>query len=164
MVCDICHKNSATVHLTEIVSGKVAEMHICQTCAKSKATELKEQLSISDFLGGLVNIDDVEKEIETSLKCPLCGLTYNDFRKKGRLGCAQCYTTFRQQLMPLLKKIHGSTQHIGKSPVPANAKTPLETELKELRVRLERAVQLEEYEDAARLRDSIKTLEIKIKG
>jgi protein arginine kinase activator len=158
MLCDICHKNNATVHLTEIVNDKVVEMHICQVCAKLKAEELKEQLDISNLLGGLVGVGELHKE-ETSLKCSSCGLTYSDFRKKGRLGCGKCYVTFKNQLLPLLKKIHSSTHYSGKFPSRISQKTSPETKVKELKDRLERAIQLEEYEDAVGLRDEIRKLE-----
>ena len=156
MLCDICHKNIATVHLTEIINDKVVEMHICQKCAKEKAEQLQEQLSLSDLLGGLVELE--EKKEKAILRCLRCGLTYEEFKKKGRLGCANCYLTFKEKLFPLLKKIHGATRHIGKSPTSSKRKVSLEERLKELRERLERAVKLEEYEEAARLRDEIREL------
>jgi protein arginine kinase activator len=158
MLCDICHKNTATVHLTEIISDKVVEMHICQSCAKEKADENKEQLSITQLLSGLTNGEQIGKE-KVSIKCQFCGLTYADFRKKARLGCANCYSTFRIQLMPLLKKIHSSIRYVGKIPLKEESASNFDTKLKELKARLNRAVQLEEYEDAARLRDELKKLE-----
>ncbi|MDP2923436.1 MAG: UvrB/UvrC motif-containing protein [Candidatus Omnitrophota bacterium] len=158
MLCDICHKNIATVHLTEIVNDKVMEMHICQSCAKSKTQELKEQFNISDLLGGLVDTVGVRKE-DGLLKCQFCGLTYADFRKKGRLGCAICYSTFKIQLTPLLKKIHSSIHHTGKFPIQVATKVSIGTKIKELKERLERAIKLEEYEEAVHLRDEIRKLE-----
>lgn len=157
MLCDICHKNIATVHLTEIVNDKVAEMHICQACAKTKPEGFTQQPNISDFLGGLVNADKVKKE-EQAPKCPACGFNYNDFKKNGRLGCGQCYVTFRKQLLPLFKKIHGATRHTGKIPLDVKQSVSSEEKIKELNKQLERAIQLEEYEDAAKIRDKIKEL------
>ncbi|MDD5584520.1 MAG: UvrB/UvrC motif-containing protein [Candidatus Omnitrophica bacterium] len=161
MLCDICHKNIATVHLTEIVNEKIAEMHICQPCAKTKTDEIKEQLNISDFLGGLTGIGQTkEKQEEISLKCSSCGLTYGDFKKKGRFGCGQCYTSFKAVLLPLLKKIHGSTRHVGKTPLKRVIGKPAE-KISDLKTRLARAIQMEEYEEAAQLRDEIKNFENK---
>lgn len=157
MLCDICHKNSATVHLTEIINDKIIEMHICQACAKSKTEELNEQLNMSDFLGGLVGVGEAKKE-ERLLKCSSCRLSYSEFKKKGKLGCNYCYVTFRRQLLSLLKKIHGSVRHIGKCPLHIDKKMPIEAKIKEVHERLERAIQLEEYEEAAGLRDEIKRL------
>ena len=159
MLCDICHKNIATVHLTEIINDKVVEMHICKKCAKMKTEELKKQLNISDFLGGLVDIGEVERAGKLLLKCSSCGLSYQDFKKKGRLGCQSCYVTFRQRLLPLLRKIHGSVRHTGKFPLHWEKKISRQDNLRELKERLERAVKLEEYEEAAALRDEIRKLE-----
>ena len=158
MLCDLCHKNIATVHLTEIVNYKIIEMHICQDCAQTKAEEISKQPNISEFLGGLADLGK-DKSEEYSLKCSLCGLSYGDFRKTGRLGCAHCYVTFRKFLLPLLKKIHTSTRHAGKVPLHIDKDLSNEVKLKELRKQLQRAIKLEEYEDAARLRDEIKKID-----
>jgi protein arginine kinase activator len=158
MLCDICHKNIATVHLTEVVNDKVVEMHICQGCTKLKAEEIQEQFSISELLGGLVDIGQIKKE-DTALKCSSCGLTYADFKKKGRFGCSNCYVTFKSKLSQLLKKIHGSTHHVGKSPLRKVTQAAGRVSVKELKERLERAIQLEEYEEAARLRDELRKLD-----
>jgi len=157
MVCDICHKNIATVHLTEIVNEKVVEMHICQTCAQSKTEEINDQFNISDFLGGLMPTRE-EKTSRPGYTCPSCGLSYDEFRKKGRLGCQQCYSTFRQQLLPLLKKIQSATRHTGKIPLNLDKSVSTEAKIRELHERLNRAISLEEFEEAARLRDEIKQL------
>ena len=159
MVCDICHKNAATVHLTEIINEKVVEMHICQGCAQNKAQEINEQLSISDFLGGLLGADE-RRAKEQVLKCPSCGLSYDEFKKKGRLGCGRCYRTFKHLLMPLLKKIHSATRHSGKNPKATTARRvqPSQLRIEQLQKALQRAIELEEYEEAAGIRDQIKEL------
>jgi protein arginine kinase activator len=157
MVCNICHKNSATVHFTEIINDKVIEMHVCQDCAQSKAQELSEQLNISEFLGGLTEVNKAQKK-ELELKCSSCSLSYEDFRKKGKLGCGDCYLTFRQQLLPLLKKIHGSVRHSGKTALPEKKEEASLNKIRELEEKLQRAIQLEEYEEAAYIRDQIKQL------
>lgn len=158
MLCDICQKNIATVHLTEIINDKVIEMHICQACAQSKAQELSEQPDISNFLAALAGEENIKSQ-EYSLKCSFCGLKFGEFKKKGRLGCSRCYLDFKRQLLPLLKKIHGSSRHIGKIPLHIDKEISFEIKLEELRKQLKRAIQLEEYEDAAHLRDEIKRLE-----
>ena len=160
MLCDVCHKNIATVHLTEIVNDKVVEMHVCQDCAQSKAQELNEQLNISDFLGGLAAMGELKAQKQL-INCSVCGLSYQDFKKRGRLGCGRCYVTFRQELLPFLKKIHGLIKHTGKTPFHIDKAMSAQAKLRNLRRRLERAIQLEEYEEAAALRDEIKKLEQK---
>jgi protein arginine kinase activator len=101
-------------------------------------------------------------------KCAKCGLTYEDFKKIGRLGCGACYVSFKGSLAPLLKRIHGSNQHMGKSPSPVSMKelkitTKLHDELEAAKAELTKAVKKEEFEEAAALRDKIKFLEKKLK-
>ena len=159
MVCDICNKNNATVHLTEIINDKVVEMHICQVCAQAKAEELNKHLNISGFLGSLADMVGGLPSERRLLRCPSCGLSYEDFKKKGRLGCGKCYETFRIFLLPLLKKIHSSVTHVGKAPTSLDKQVSGKLKVTELDQRLRRAIQLEEYEEAAKLRDKIKGLE-----
>ena len=94
------------------------------------------------------------------IKCSRCGLSYSDFRKTFQLGCSQCYKTFKEQLEPMLRRIHGSIIHKGKVPskAPVKAEVPKD-EIKELKTKLAEAIKREEYEEAARLRDEIRTLE-----
>lgn len=169
MVCDICKKKEATVHLTEIVNEQMTELHLCEDCAKKKgATDIGEHFGLADLLAGLIDVgmghpSEIARGIgeEVGLKCLSCGLAYKDFRKIGRLGCGDCYNTFKRTLAPLLKKIHGSNQHIGKSPSRAGKVVKLKTELQGLQNRLQKAIQMEEFEEAARLRDKIRELEKK---
>jgi len=159
MICDICHKNNATVHLTEIINDKVVEMHICQVCAQEKASELNKHLNISGFLGSLADMVGGLPQERRLLKCPSCGFSYGDFKKKGRLGCGKCYETFHGLLLPLLKKIHSATTHTGKAPTSLDKRASGQMKVNDLHQRLRRAIQLEEYEEAAKLRDQIKELE-----
>ena len=165
MLCDICGKNEATVHLTEIVNDKVTKLHICEVCAKEKGSEMEEHFGLSDLLAGLADLGPgIESEVSEKIKCPVCGFTYHDFKKVGRLGCGDCYEFFKKQLAPLLKRIHGADRHIGKVPLTVG-KTVLDTKtIQELKVRMEKAIQFEEFEEAARLRDQIKELEKKDKN
>ena len=182
MLCNICNKNQATVHLTEIVDDQMTELHLCDECAKKKSVQMEQQFGLSDLLAGLV---DYTKQIgpggpggkpETALTCPFCGLTYEDFRKIGRLGCSECYGTFSRFLGPLLKRIHGATQHMGKSPQmfasskeqaaedSLPSKAPKDSGIAELKIKLQEAIEQENFEEAARLRDVIKDAERKRKG
>ncbi len=156
MLCNVCQKKAATVHLTEIVDEKIVELHLCQDCAQSKSSLVQEHFNLSDFLGGFVD-EDTEKS--RRIKCKECGLNYYDFKKKGRLGCKNCYRDFRPLLLPLLKRIHGSTQHQGKSPQSSKKEAPVNFRINGLKQELKKAIELEEYEKAADLRDQIKKLE-----
>lgn len=173
MLCDICGKNKATVHLTEIVDDQMTELHLCESCAKKKSIEMEQQFGLADLLAGLTDLGahTAEKEM-LELKCPQCNLTYNNFRKIGRFGCSRCYDSFRKYLVPLFKKIHGSSQHFGKSPkrlaagkIPKTTRiTKQASELELLRLKLQEAVKREEFEEAAKIRDKIRELEKKDRG
>jgi len=160
MFCDICSKNEATVHLTEIVNGKVTKLHLCETCAREKGAEMESHFGLADLLAGLADFGvQLETKDTASLKCPTCGLKFNDFKRMGRLGCGDCYETFKKNLMPLLKRIHGSDQHVGRAPNKVQEVMGDQIKLEDLKVRLQKAVQSEEFEEAAKLRDEIKKFE-----
>jgi len=164
MLCESCKQAQATVHLTEIVNDQMTELHLCEACANQKGTQVESHFGLADLLSGLADFSKTQEPEEvTANACPNCGMTYDDFRKVGRLGCSQCYTTFKRGLGGLLKRIHGSPIHLGKSPVrllkPTKAKTEVKTELAELKRRLERAIEKEAFEEAASLRDQIRRLE-----
>lgn len=162
MLCDICKKNQATVHLTEIVDEQMNELHLCEQCAKQKSVQMEQQFGLADLLAGLTDLGKQTKEDvsqQVALRCPGCGLTYEDFRKVGRLGCSKCYVTFKKYLSSLLKKIHGSNQHVGKTPLKSSRVVKEKSELLDLREKLQHAVQVEEFEEAAKIRDKIRDLE-----
>lgn len=162
MLCDICHKKEATVHLTEIIDDQVTELHLCEECATKKGAQMEQHFELADLLAGLADFGaKLTTKEEQALKCSNCGMSFADFKKTGRLGCSVCYTAFRKNLLPLLKRIHGSTQHVGKSPVKAPKQVKKMTELQELKTKMERAIKLEQFEEAAELRDKIKALEKK---
>lgn len=163
MLCDICAVNQATVHLTEIIDEQMMELHLCEECAKNKSMDMEQQFGLAELLAGLSDIGkaQVEGKEAVKLKCPVCGLTYDDFRKIGRLGCSECYNSFRKYLMPLLKRIHGSSKHYGKTPLVLTKPVRMKSEAAELKENLEKAIQAEEFEEAARIRDAIKALEKK---
>ena len=162
MVCDACKQQQATVHLTEIVNGQMTELHLCEACANQKGAQVESHFGLSDLLAGLADFGKVQEPGETEVAtkaCPTCGMTYDDFRKVGRLGCGECYATFKRSLGSLLKRIHGSTHHLGKSPARLVKPPKAKLELAEMKRKLERAIEMEEFEQAARLRDQIRELE-----
>ena len=166
MLCDICGKNPATVHLTEIVDDQMSELHLCEECARQKSSQMESQFGLSDLLAGMAEFGKPEKETEAaaSAKCPGCGLTYADFKRIGRLGCSVCYPSFKKYLAPLLKRIHGSCQHAGKSPrrLAVASQAPQQKDsLSELRQRLQKAIEEEAFEEAAKIRDQIREMDKK---
>jgi len=162
MQCDVCSKNEATVHLTEIVNNEVTKLHLCEQCARNKASEMEEHFGLAELLAGLADFGvQVESDEISKHKCPNCGFTYMDFKKVGRLGCSECYESFKKNITPLLKRIHGSDQHFGKAPAKAKKQVKIRDDIQDLKEKLQKAIQLEEFEEAAKLRDQIKDIEQK---
>jgi protein arginine kinase activator len=161
MLCELCKQSQATVHLTEIVNDQMTELHLCEACANQKGAQVESHFGLADLLSGLADFSKTQEPEEVTAKaCPTCGMTYEDFRKVGRLGCADCYTTFKRSLGTLLKRIHGAPIHVGKSPTRLIKPAKMaKTELAELKRRLERAIEKEEFEEAAQLRDQIRRAE-----
>ena len=162
MLCDICGKNPATVHLTEIVDDQMTELHLCEECARQKSIQMEQQFGLSDLLAGLAEFEKPALQKEAVLlKCSNCDLTYTDFKKIGRLGCSECYSTFKKYLGPLLKRIHGSSLHLGKSPLKVTKALKKKIDLSSLRYELQKAIEREAFEEAAKIRDQIRELEKK---
>lgn len=159
MQCQICNENDATIHLTEITDGKRTEMHICEHCAAEQGIAVKSQMPINELLSGLLAAQPTDEEMSDpsqQVSCPNCGLTLEQFRKEGVLGCPGDYEVFEKALAPLIERAHdGKTTHCGKLPsnTPKSAKKQMQ--LLNLRQQLEAAVRSEDYELAAELRDKI---------
>ncbi|HTL46750.1 MAG TPA: UvrB/UvrC motif-containing protein [Verrucomicrobiae bacterium] len=165
MNCNICGNNEATLHLTEIVNDHMVEVHLCENCAQEKGSDFKTHFNVGELLTGLSHMDamsllGVEKP---ALKCEQCGLTYDDFGRTGRLGCPGCYGAFTKMLLPLIKRVQRSTQHTGKQPKNMPKSETAAYDLRVLQDRLRKSVENEHFEDAARLRDEIKTIEQRLK-
>lgn len=164
MLCDICKKNEANIHLTQIIEGKMLKVDLCESCAKSKGVQDPiAGFSLSDLLAGLGVVEETKAET-TALSCPQCGMTQADFKKSGRLGCAECWDAFAAGLAPLLKAMHKGDQHTGKVPRKAAHTLLVRNQIRDLTEQLEAAVKAEKYEDAAQLRDKIRALEAKLKA
>jgi protein arginine kinase activator len=165
MKCQKCAK-PATFHITDIVEkGKHREFHFCDEHARQHLappdesseppiSELAKKLIVSGA-GALREPSPADAQV-----CPICQITFLEFRNSGRLGCPYDYEVFRDELMPLLENIHGETRHSGKVPKRAPRNTQQQTTLIQLRNELKRAVAAEDYEAAARLRDKIKGIEL----
>ena len=172
MLCDVCGKNEASIHYKQIAKNKVSELHLCEACAEEKGIFTFGPSShfegfhfeLADLLAGLAGLAAPEEITgEGVFRCQNCGLSYDDFRKTGRFGCGECYSTFQKNIEPLLKKIHGSNRHLGRYPRKISEKAKEQTELGRLRRELEQAIQTEEFEKAAQLRDRIRALEKELK-
>ncbi len=162
MLCDICKKNDATVHLTQIVDGKMLKVDLCESCSKTKGVQELGGFSLADLVMGLGAAEEIKTE-SGGVRCNACGFTQADFKKTGRLGCSGCWDTFGAGLTSLLKAMHKGDHHVGKVPNKAAHTIVIGEKIQELTERLERAVREEKYEDAANLRDQIRDLENKLK-
>lgn len=152
MICQQCGMKTATTHIKKIVNGVVTEKHLCSDCAQ------KNNLSNS-FAGALASMlgDFTPK---SQKKCDCCGYTMQSITRSGKVGCAECYNTFYEELLPYIKRLHGNVEHLGKIP----NKSPLVVSTKEGRIaalksELSNLVKNEEFEKAAEIRDKIRELE-----
>ena len=169
--CMRCTK-PATLHITEIQLGQAQVVHLCETCAQKYLSSVEvggipsPEMSDDDEEGdselgaedAALAAAEAEEEISATA-CTGCGITFKQFRSVGRLGCPQCYISFHDDLLSLLESIHQETQHVGKCPPQTSANTLRHHELVRLRGELKSAIEQENYEEAARLRDQIQTVE-----
>ena len=144
------------MHLTQIVGDKMQKVDLCEECAKTKGVNDPAGFSLADLLLGLGASQEMAQAGGDELKCPSCGFTQADFKKAGRLGCSECYTTFADGLEGLFKSMHKGTRHVGKVPAALKQSRDLNERLKYLQKKLDKAVTAEDFEQAANLRDEIK--------
>lgn len=160
--CQACKKQPATVHLTDITpTGEKRERHLCDECAQEEGVLPKapSAVPVSEILSGLVLQKNIVQQL-ADLTCPHCKLSFVEFRNSGLLGCPHDYEAFEKALLPLIERAHeGASHHIGKSPRKHAEPRLVESDLIKLRKELNRAVDDEHYEEAAKLRDKIRTLE-----
>lgn len=162
--CDNCGELEAVIKLTQVVNNEMQLVHLCEQCAAAKGLETQEAPSptfpLQEFLAQMGAEEPIQNPQPVDEKCEFCGLTFQGFRKAGRLGCPHCYTAFEGHLRGLLKRVHNSTRHVGKVYLPPDpTASQKERRLEGLRRQLDRAVEAEDFERAATLRDEIRTLE-----
>lgn len=162
MKCEECHERNAEIVLTSVVDDDSVVVHVCRACAERRGLDiqaLSEERSEAFMQQDAPGTD--EEPEETELRCPSCGLTYAKFKERYRLGCADCYEAFRDRLTKLMRKVQGAQEHTGKRFVAADADNLDETQkpaswtVDLLKRRLAAAIEREEFEEAARLRDQI---------
>jgi protein arginine kinase activator len=157
-VCQLCKQAKATVHITD-TAPKKRERHLCDDCAEKEGVIIKQQAPTSNaILQEFLKFKAAGGAAE--LSCPKCGRTFQEFQVKGLLGCPHDYEAFRAVLVPLLRRAHeGATQHVGKVPSTAGKAVRQQTGLLRLRRQLKDAIEQEDYERAAHVRDQIRALE-----
>jgi len=159
LICELCKKKPASVHLTNIEKNVKRELHMCEECAQKKGFSIKAAVQLPQVLSGLAKTESKVQSPEEETCCDACGIRWSEFRSGGRFGCANDYVAFRAQLDSLVADIHNrNLQHVGKTPHGQVVDIELRRELIECRRRLREAVEKEAYEDAARLRDRLAEL------
>lgn len=166
MMCDECGIRPATIRLTTIVNGEKKDRNLCSECLSSTQRFQQDFSALAGHLNGLLDalksgissgITKQEDPIPT-LECTHCGTTYESFHKSGMLGCAHCYTDFRDALEAMLSRTQGHTQHIGRAPGGTDSLLSLKLKIERLQQKLAHAIAQEEYEAAAKLRDELRVL------
>lgn len=155
MLCSKCKKNEAVAYFEQVINGQKKETNLCYECAQEMQASLNNMLYSFLFNSDLYT----QKEETNVLKCDFCGLTYDEFKKIGKLGCADCYKTFSKELDLIFNNIQDGKEHVGKVPRSSGAILLRERQLQNLKKSLRKAIDDEEYEKAAKLRDQIKELE-----
>lgn len=158
MMCSLCKKNEATVHLTQIIDSKVQTIDLCETCSKAKGVDDPASFSLASLLLGVEAPAATESHTAEAEgpKCPVCGFSQADLKKIGRLGCAECYRTFAEPLQGLLKSMHKGLKHVGKVPKSMRASQDVSAKIQSLEKQLKAAIAAENFESAAVIRDQIK--------
>lgn len=167
MLCQHCQKNEATTHVKTMINGEYAEYRLCPECAHELGYDSMFPDFTADF-GGLLGsfLSAALPARSGATHCKLCGSTMNDIKKTGKVGCSECYDTFFSELMPTIRNVHGNTEHIGKRPVieyetieDDKPEKQEDKKLESLKAELKQAIEDENFERAAELRDKIKELE-----
>ena len=160
MLCEKCGKNNATTHIRSVVNGVVKELNLCSHCAAVEGYTGMSHNSLAGMLASMLCDVTEHRTIAEKIKCPVCGADFHTIAESGKVGCAECYKTFENELLPYLKRVHGSTRHVGKVPNSAPlAVVPKKETVQDLRLELNRLVREEKYEQAAVIRDKIRKME-----
>src|SRR3989338_6511730 len=160
MTCNACGQNEATIHLTEILNDQMIEVHLCEGCAEQKGSDFKTYFDFNKVIASLTDLGaEVTTEQTGKIVCPSCGMSYEDFARTGRLGCAVCYQSFEKVLIPLVKRLQREIRHTGKIPAQAPDEVKSREELRDLHERLQKCIGSESFEEAAKIRDQIRVLE-----
>ncbi|APH06694.1 UvrB/UvrC motif-containing protein [Bacillus weihaiensis] len=175
MICQECKERPATFHFTKVINGEKTEVHICEHCAKENSELFmfngNTGFSLNNLLTGLLNMDHAFSKAEEPNvfkgeeipHCSQCKMTLQQFKKVGRFGCSNCYQSFKEYIVPVLRRVHGgNTTHSGKVPKRIGGNIQLRKKIEELKKQIHQFIEQEEFEQAAKVRDEIRSLEKKI--
>lgn len=157
--CDLC-SNKASVYFTQIIDGKMQKVNLCEKCAREKGVTDPTGFALADLLFGIGQQEKVGRApARRPESCPQCGLTADQLKKTGRVGCPKCYEVFSESLSSILKAMHKGLRHQGKVPARLMESRARALRLRDLRTALDKAVEEERFEDAAGYRDAIQAME-----
>jgi protein arginine kinase activator len=173
MICEFCNNNEASIHLVKIINNCMEKLNLCAECVKNFSFTPEDDFfsDLNDLISKVFEIDIkiIDKSIAGKLfskidssdnkKCSYCGIDLNTIKAIGKVGCAKCYNEFRDSLYPLIKSIHGNIEHKGKAPSVSSDDIKLEKEIRDLKFKLKEEITVENFEEAAKLRDTIKRLQ-----
>jgi len=166
MKCQKCNAREANTHIKKVVNGEYEELMLCSDCAHAMGYDNVFSLEMPDMFGGLLQsfLGGALPARSGASRCPVCGSTYGDITNTGKVGCANCYSSFYSELLPSIRRIHGNTQHCGKVPegveyTEVKENKEQENDLESLKSQLSKAINEQNFELAAELRDKIKAKE-----
>jgi protein arginine kinase activator len=161
MKCEICGLKDAVIHIRQIQKDLVHELHICEECAQEKGLIREEdsELPIANLLSGLLEGKDMTGAADVKDVCPRCGLKASEFRKQGKLGCPECFQAFEKDVRAIVSQMAARPRHTGKLPRTLVVEHAAAAEGEGLREELREAVEQEDYELAAQLRDRLREME-----
>lgn len=166
MKCEKCNDKEAKIHFTQVRDGEVVSYNLCQDCAENmgmkgaKFDSSQQPMFAPEAKNEVLSELTQEADSETPDICPFCNYSLDDIKSTGRLGCGQCYFTFEKQVDMLLRRIQGSSFHVGRRTAKPEGKTFTDQMLvRELKKKLNEVVKKEDYEKAAELRDEIQNIE-----
>ena len=173
MLCEKCNKNIANVYLKNNINGNVTESHLCSSCAAELYGQNNNplvNLFKSDFDSDILNMFNLNKfspsmsMISGKNACPVCGSVFADITKSGKVGCGECYATFKNALEPNILRIHGTAKHTGKIPKNRSLKISAKRKIEELNMRLRKVIDEQNFEEAAIIRDEINKINREIQS
>ena len=167
MLCDKCKKNPATVHMQQFIMGKKAELHLCQECTFSFnvpdvpiALENVFKGFLEQMQSKIFSMNPQATSVAPTNACGNCGMTGEELKSGGKLGCRECYSSFSDEVGAILKNVQSSTRHVGKFPRRLGKEILSKRHASDLRAQLNQAIAEENFELAAKLRDEIRALEV----
>lgn len=164
MLCQKCGKNQATTYYQQTINGKTTAVQLCSSCASQMGIEMFGSSAINNMFSEFLTNTFNAPSLGTDKVCDRCHTSLNEIMNSGKVGCDECYQAFNRELLPSIENIHGKSQHIGKISVSADSKWRKRAQIEQLKADLDQAVQNQEFENAAELRDKIKALEKEMEG